>query len=388
MAVIKISSKGHGKADVQANLRYIARGDYVLRDEMGRAINAKDAIDDRYDFSFSKAPAASTASKNAKARITDYRVIATLPTTGTDRAREIVQEIFAQRYHSFVQAYHDGPGKNPHIHFNLANYKYHPLAQWRSIERELQPLSAEIDRRFAAEGISYNFKKGAGLTAVKTQCEIHREEKGLKNWKDEMRKAVKVALTDSRDFSGFEAALKKQGINISRKTEKSLTFSDAAGRKVRLGRLFSGLKCRADVEARINNNANNASRVSKPLSSFSQRLPSLPSGSGPTGAGNEYEAGDEGIDDKMTEDEKRAIRYRNRQRQIAAAQMAQAGAVKQGIAQGIPGGLRPSQGILQGVPDRIPPLSGSEKMKKISQKMDNRRELYSGGIEPGPRPGK
>lgn len=320
MAVIKLSSSGHGRGFVRANLRYISRGDYVLKDETGRAINIKDALL-KYEMG---------------REVTDFRMIVTLPVTGTDRAREIVQEVVCGKYRNFVQAEHLDPA-NPHIHFNLANYKNHPLSQWKSIDREIKPLSFLIDERFLAEGISYNFKKDSGLRAIKTQCEYHREEKGLKNWKDEMRTAIKTALKNCKDFNSFEKALKKSGIEISRETDRTLTFQNAEGKKCRLNRLFSSLKNREDVERRISENKERreikadkegakfiSSFLSKNSSSESQNSfqPSTP---GLEGQG--YEAGDEGIEERMSEDEKAAIRYRNRQRRIAAGQQVQASSI-------------------------------------------------------------
>lgn len=315
MAVIKLSSRGKSRGHVQANLRYISRGDFQLRDETGREITAADALI-KYDFGRG---------------VTDYRVIVTLPLQGTERAREIVEQVMCSRYHNFVQAAHFDDAKNPHIHFNLAAYKNHPLSQWQSIDRELKPLSSAIDKRFLEENISYNFKKSDGLTAVKTQCEIHREEKGLQNWKGDLRTVIKAALIESKDFTAFEKSLEKQGIKIARETDKTLTFQNSDGKKCRLNRLFSSLKNKEDIEKRIVENKDRKDRKAdregaKFISSFlSKQSQPQSQPSQPSMNGDRYEGGDEGIDERMTEDEKAAIRYRNRQRQVAAAQLAAAG---------------------------------------------------------------
>lgn len=257
--IVKAGAKDSDRASVQAGMRYISRADYVLLDEMARPISREDALT-RYDF----------FRQGKDKKIAGYRVVVALPKTDTERGREIVQALMAERYHSFVQAVHPDAG-NPHIHFHLAAYRYHPLSQFQSYRRELQPLGAEIERRCAAEGIKYAYAPG-GVTAVKTQAEVHMVQRGIAPWKDDMRKAVKVALTGSRDFLSFQSALKSKGINITRETEKSLTFSDAAGRKARLGRLFAGMKSHQDVEARIaaKENAANPGLSQSRLFSLSQ----------------------------------------------------------------------------------------------------------------------
>jgi hypothetical protein len=172
-----------------------------------------------------------------------------------DRAQKLVLDELRSRYSSFLVAFHatDDKGKlQPHLHCTIFNdQKNHPLRD----RNEIFNLRGAIGDKFQAAGIS--FPASTGLKPKRTQAEIHMKEKGQQLWKDDIRHAVSIALK-LNDFNAFAYYLQSRGITIIRQTPNSLTFQDSAGRKARLNRLFTRMKNRQDIEARIARNQVNS----------------------------------------------------------------------------------------------------------------------------------
>jgi hypothetical protein len=182
-----------------------------------------------------------------------FRVIVSLPSSNTDRAKaEVIKEI-RNRYSSFLVAYHDTNDKGekqPHMHFLIFNdCKKHRLKD----RNEIFHLRNAIGERFRKNNISFPLSHES-LKPKLSQAEIHMRERGQRNWKDDIRIAVESSLSASADFDSFVSHLNQHGISIARETPNSLTFQDSEGNKVRLNRLFSRMKNRQDIEAEIAKN--------------------------------------------------------------------------------------------------------------------------------------
>ncbi|WP_428842883.1 hypothetical protein [Staphylococcus aureus] len=71
-----------------------------------------------------------------------------------------------------------------------------------------------------------------------TQGEKGRLERGKTSWKDEVREKIEDSLKDTTDFEQFEKKLKKSGVEITRKTKKTITYKhESEDKKVRGSRL-------------------------------------------------------------------------------------------------------------------------------------------------------
>lgn len=71
-----------------------------------------------------------------------------------------------------------------------------------------------------------------------TQGEKGRLERGKTSWKDEVREKIEDSLKDTTDFEQFEKKLKTSGVEITRKTKKTITYKhESEDKKVRGSRL-------------------------------------------------------------------------------------------------------------------------------------------------------
>jgi hypothetical protein len=140
--------------------------------------------------------------------------------------------------------------------------------------KEIHSLRNELTRRFERAGIEFSFFLSPSETPKrkKTQCEIHRAEKGQQNWKDAIGDAVTLSLADARDFDSFVKALAEKGITITRETKNSMTLRDSQGRPCRLGKLFSNMKSRADIINHINQNKTKEEKKMEKVATEKEKL--------------------------------------------------------------------------------------------------------------------
>jgi hypothetical protein len=229
--VIKLSSFGKGHDSDLANARYISRFG-TLQDEMGNHISQKQ----RYE---------AVGQRLMQVHKSSFRVIVSLPSSNTDRAKDEVIEEIRNRYSSFLTAYHisnDKGEKQPHMHFLIFNdQKNHRLKD----RNEIFSLRNAIGERFRKNNIS--FPLSHEIRPKLSQAEIHMKEQGQTLWKDDIRNAVSHAFSRSHDFDSFISHLNQHGISIVRETPNSLTFQDLQGNKARLDKLFPRMKNRQDI---------------------------------------------------------------------------------------------------------------------------------------------
>jgi hypothetical protein len=248
--VTKLSSFGKGRESDQANARYISRFG-TLQDEMGNRILRR-----------GRAKAVEERLKQVQnLNKSSFRVVVSLPIENANDARKIVEDEIRQRYSSFLSAFHitnDNGDPQPHLHFLVFNdQKSHKLKDMQ----EIFNLRSAIGERFRQNNFSFSLSQ-KDLKPKLKQSEIHMKERGVQLWKDDIRHAVEIALK-LHDFNAFEYYLRSRGIAISRETTNSLTFRDDKNRKVRLDNLFSNMKNRADIEARLAKNQRQEERASE-----------------------------------------------------------------------------------------------------------------------------
>jgi hypothetical protein len=245
MPVVKLSSFGRGYDSDMSNVRYISRFD-TLMDESGNHIPRQErerleAVQQRLDLCPNQDK-------------TSFRVIVSLPSENTERARQEALEEIRNRYSSFLCAFHatnDKGKEQPHLHVLIFNdQKNHPLKD----RNEIFDLRNAIGERFKAAGISFPSPNAQELKPKFKQSEIHMKERGQKVWLDDIRNAVSFSLSEAISFDSFQSLLKNKGISIIRETKNSITFQNSEGMKARLDRLFTRMKSRADILAEIAKN--------------------------------------------------------------------------------------------------------------------------------------
>jgi hypothetical protein len=233
--VTKLSSFGKGKDSDLANARYISRFG-TLQDEMGNPISQKD-----------RAKAVEERLKQVQGSKTSFRVVISLPAENTAQAKSIVEDEIRQRYSSFLVAYHETDDKGqmqPHLHFLIFNdRKKHTLRD----RHEIFNLRDSLGDRFQQAGISFSSSNNS-MRPNKTQAEMHIRDRGEPVWKDNIRTAVQNTIGVCCRGGDFIQSLLKSGISIARETPNSLTLQNGRGMKIRLNRIFYGVKSMADIK--------------------------------------------------------------------------------------------------------------------------------------------